>query len=143
MEKNRTKLEKYKGIDLFFDKQDSQIYFGFEGVERRVKYVFEAYQVIDMPVWEDCDLKGLFIDGTFDDYVGKAIATRKNIKTKKPEWKYKGRFDSQYKLPNYGDGRKVFMLSKENIATYKEYEEQRDVVLAAERKLKQIISKLN
>ena len=137
------KVETYKKIDLFYNKENGRILFNFEGSERECKYIFEARQIIDEPVWEQCDLKGFFIDGTFSDHIGLATATQKNIKNKRPDWKFKGRYDLEYKRLNYNnDGTKVYPLNKENSAIYKEWETQREILLKEERKLKNIITKL-
>lgn len=142
--KEKIKIETYKKVDLFYNKENGRIYFSFEGTEREVKYVFEARQIIDEPIWEECDLKGFFIDGTFNDFIGLATANRKNIKNGKPDWKYKGRYDMEFKSPNtWNGGEKVYLLNKENSAVYKEFEIQKDIVYSEERKLKQIIQKLS
>ena len=139
---NLVKLEEYKGIDLMYDKQSGLVLFNFENRERDVKYVFEARRIIDTPVWEDCDLKGLFVDGVFSDFIGLAIAKRKNIKDGRPEWKYKGEYDLDYKLGNYADTRKVFPLNKANTDVYNKFKAQRAVVQQAENELKRIIKTL-
>lgn len=140
--KELTKVETYKGIDLFYNKENGRILFNLEGQDLDVKYVFEAEQIIDYPNWEECDLRGYFIDGVFKDFIGKAIAVRKNIKDGKPEWKYMGEYDSDYKLPNHRNGEKVFLLTKENSLVYAEFEKQQANVLREEIKLKEIISQL-
>ena len=143
-EENNIKIEKYKGVDLFYDKGNGRILFGFEGREREVKYIFEARQIIDEPEWEECALKGFVIDGTFSDYIGLAKATRKDIKSGKPDWKFKNKYDMEFKSPdNWGRDRKVYLLNKENSAVYKEFEIQKEIVLKEEQKLKSIIEKLS
>jgi hypothetical protein len=136
------KIETYKTIDLNYNKDDGLVYFNFEGVERKVKYCFEAYRIIDEPIFEDCKLEGYFVDGTFNDYIGTAKAKRKDIKSKKPEWFYKGKYDIEYKKPNWGDGGKVFVKSAGNDNVYKEFLAQKENVEQEERKLKTIIEKL-
>ena len=143
MKEDNVKIETYKKVDLFYNKENGRILFGFEGSERECKYVFEARQIIDEPVWKECDLKGFSVDGTFHDYIGLAEAKRKNIKNGKPDWKFMGKYDMDFKSPNYGDGGKVYLLNDKNSAVYKEFETQRDVVLKEERKLKEIINKLS
>lgn len=136
------KLKTYKKVDLFYNERDGRVYFNFEGEELNTKYVFEAERIIDEPIWEACDLKGYFIDGTFSDYIGKAVATRKDIKSGKPEWKYQGKYDVQPKIPNYSDHPKVYLLTEKNSQTYGNFQVQREISLKEERKLKEIISKL-
>ena len=143
MKEGNIKIETYKKVDLFYNKENGRILFGFEGSEREVKYVFEARQIIDEPIWEEGDFKGFIIDGTFSDHIGLAKATRKNIKNGKPDWKFKNKYDLDYTGSRYSDDRKVYLLTKENLAVYKEFETQRDILLKEERKLKQIISKLS
>ena len=139
----KIKIETYKGIDIFYNKDNGVVYFDFEGREREVKYAFEAERIIDEPVWEECDLKGFIIDGTFGNYIGKAIAKRKNKKDGKPDWKFKGQYDLDYKTPSHYDNNKeVFPVTNENSMLFKQWEIQRDLVLSEERKLKQIIEKL-
>ena len=70
---NKVKIETYKKVDLFYIKDSGKIAFTFEGNERLVKYVFEAKEIIDEPQWEECNLEGYIIDGTFHDYIGTAI----------------------------------------------------------------------
>lgn len=50
-------VDRYKNVDIHFNPENSKLYFDFEG-ERVVSYLFEAHQIIDEPVWEDCDLEG-------------------------------------------------------------------------------------
>ncbi len=142
MKNDLVKIETYKTIDLFYSKQNGRILFSFEGKDLETKYVFEAHEIIDEPVWEECDLKGYFIDGTFDDFIGKVIAKRKNIKNKKPDWKYKGKYDMDYKYPTYGDGEKVYLLTEENHNVYEEFLIQKDKITLEEIKGKNIINKL-
>jgi hypothetical protein len=142
MKTDLVKIETYKTVDLFYNKGNGRISFSFENRDLETKYVFEAQQIIDEPVWEPCDLKGYFVDGTFDDYIGKAIATRKNIKNGKPDWKYKRKYDMDYKYPNYGDGEKVYLLTDENHKVYEEFLIQKDKITLEEIKGKNIIGKL-
>jgi len=134
-------VETYKEVPIFYDKNDGSLYFGFEGVERRAKYLFEAREVIDEPRWETCDLEGYFVDGTFSNYIGKAKATRKDLKSGAPDWKYMGKYDMTYKTPNY-DRPKVYPFSRENAAVYAQFKAQNEVVIAEEAKLKSIIRNL-
>lgn len=139
---NNIKIETYKGIDLIYSKQNGRILFNFEGTEREAKYVFEARQIIDEPIWEVCNLKGYFIDGTFNDFIGEAIAKRKNTKDEKPDWEFKGKYNLDYKKHNFSNNTKVYPLTPKNLEIYEEFENQRKVALKEERKLKDIISKL-
>lgn len=139
--KSLVKIETYKDIDLFYNKDNARIMFDFEGKQREVKYIFEAREIIDEPVWEKCDLRGFFIDGTFHDYIGLAKAVQLNIKDQKPRWLYKGKYDVDYKLPNFG-GEKVYLFSDHNAAIYKEFEIQKSVMSKEANKLQSIISKL-
>src|SRR3990167_1999148 len=127
---NLTKIETYKTVELFYNKENGRIHFYFEGKDLETKYVFEARQIIDEPVWEFCDLQGYYVDGTFHDYIGKAKAERKNIKTNTPDWKYQGKYDLNYKYPNYGEGEKVYLLTKNNNDVYQAFITQKDIVLA-------------
>jgi len=120
----RIKIKTYKGIDLFYDEDDGRIYFEFDGENRGTKYVFEAKKIIDEPVWEDCDLEGYFADGYIDRFIGKAKATRKDIKSGKPDWQFKGRYDTEYKGSNriLGGCKKVFPKTKHNYEIYDKWE---------------------
>lgn len=137
-------IKTYKGIELKYNEQDGRIYFGFEGVERHTAYVFEAEKIIDEPIWEDCNLEGYFIDGYFDKFIGKAKATRKNIKNGKPEWVLKGQYDSDYKKPNYSSNEtKVFLRTEGNDDIYRQWETQREKFNEEMRILNNIVSKLS
>lgn len=140
--KTRIKIETYKNIDLIYDLNDGRIYFNFEEKELVVKYAFEARQRIDEPRWEECNLEGYFIDGTFDDFIGKTKAIKKDTKSKKPYWKFRGKFDLEYKDPNNWREAKVYPKNNSNDNVYREWKQQRKIVLEEERKSKSIINKL-
>jgi len=140
---DKIKIEKYNGVDLFYNKEDGRIYFDFEGEENETKYVFEAKKIIDNPRWEECNLMGYFIDGVFDDYIGTAIAKRKDMKSGKPDWLIKGEYDSEHKETNFHRmDKKIYPKNEKNDEVYKEFIEQKKVVLREERKLKEIIRNL-
>lgn len=136
-------IKKYKDVALKYSEQDGCIHFGFEGTERKTKYVFEAEQIIDEPIWEECDLKGYFVDGYIDKFIGLAKAKRKNIKTGEPEWFFRGQYDLEYKKPNWNDHKKVFPKTKQNNDIYKKWQEQRDVYNEELSKLNSITGLLN
>ena len=134
-------IKNYKGISLRYCEQDGMIAFNFEG-ERKTKYVFEAERIIDEPVWESCEVEGYFLDGYIDKFIGLAKATRRNIKTGRPDWVFKGEYDMDYKRPMNYDERKVFEKNQENNEVYRQWKEQRDVYLGELRKLNSITTKL-
>jgi hypothetical protein len=140
---NQVKIETYNGVDLFYDKSDGKIVFNFEGSERKVKYVFEAKEVIDNPIWEECDLKGVYADGYIDRYIGMAKATRKNKKNGKPDWKVKGQYDYEYRDLKYSDNFEIFLTSDNNAKVYEEWKAQREIYKEALRKLNNIVDKLS
>jgi len=135
-------IKKYKGVSLKYCEQDGMIYFSFEGNERKTKYVFEAKQIIDEPVWEDCEVEGYFLDGYIDRFIGLAKASRRNIKTGRPDWVFKGQYDTDYKRPTSFDERKVFERTPENDEVYRQWKEQRDIYIKELRKLNKITTKL-
>lgn len=143
MNENIIKVETYKGIDLFYNKEDGEIVFEYEGKEVNCKYVFEAKRIINQPVWEECNLEGYFKGGTFSDHIGLAKAIRKDIKSGNPDWKLKDRYDLEYKNPSYYDKTVVYPFNETNHKIYEEWKNQRDIVLSEERKLKNIIAKLS
>ena len=138
----KIKLKQYKGIDLYYEENNGKIHFDFEGQHRIVNYVFEAISIIDEPLWEKCDMKGYFVDGYIDKYIGLAKALRKNKKTGKPDWFIKGQYSLEYKKPNF-DEPKVFLKTKENDDVYKKWECQRDIYNQELRKLNDITNLLN
>lgn len=113
---------KYKGVNLKYCEEDGMIYFNFEGRERKTKYIFEAKSIIDEPIWENCNLEGYFIDGYLNKYIGLAKATRRDIKSGKPDWKFMGEYDREYK-----DNIKVYLRNKSNDEIYLQWQEQRKV----------------
>ncbi len=140
----KTKIKQYKGVDLFYNEDNGKIYFEFEGVEREVKYIFEAQEVIDEPKWEECDMEGYFVDGYIDKYIGLAKAKRKDLKTGNPDWLLKGQYDLEYKRPQWSSSpREVFIKSEVNDEIYKEWDKQRDVYRAELNKLNNVVNKLS
>lgn len=135
------KIETYKGVDIFYNTQNGKLQFKFEG-EREVRYLFEAQQIIDEPVWEDCDLQGFYLDHSLWYEIGLAKATRRNIKDGKPDWQYKGKYDTQYKTPNYGDGATVYPLTEETKKIYIDWKEQNDIVYEERTKANKIAERI-
>jgi hypothetical protein len=90
-------IKQYKGVALKYNENDGMIYFNFEKQDRKVRYVFEAEQIIDEPIWEPCNMVGYFQDGYIDRYIGEAKAEKLNIKTGEPFWLIKEKYDHQYK----------------------------------------------
>lgn len=118
----------YKGVQIRYNVHNGRLFFEFEEQERNVQYLFEAEHIIDEPRWEDCDLKGLYLDNSFmEPYIGKAIASRRDLKTGRPDWMYKGRYDINYKKPDSWreDTRKVYAITEESIEVYKKWENDR------------------
>ncbi len=140
---DKIKIENYKGVDLFYNKDDGRIVFEFESSKREVKYVFEAYQIIDEPVWEECDLKGVYADGYVDKYIGMAIAKRKNKKNGKPDWKLKGQYDLEYREQRTIDNPKIFIANEANGVIYEKWKEQKEIYQRELRKLNDIVNQLS
>src|SRR3990167_1488600 len=138
----KVKIETYKGIDIFYNKENGRLNFGFEGREVEAKYLFEAEQVIDEPFWEECNLEGYFLDGYIDRHIGLAKAKRKNKKTSIPDWLLKGQYDVEYKSSNRNDEKEVFPTNKENDAIYEQWVIQRDIYNKELRKLNEIAGNL-
>jgi hypothetical protein len=136
------KIETYKNVDIFYNKNNGRLLFEFENREFEVKYLFEAKQIIDEPVWEECNLEGYFIDGTWDDYLGKAKALKKDIKSGIPYWLFKGKFDFEWKYPQSFDKHRVFPKNKINDEIYNEWKIQADKEMTEHRKTIDIIKKL-
>ena len=134
---NLKKVTVYKGVDIYYNLCDAKLYFDFGKREQIVKYLFEAQEIIDKPVWEECDLQGYFKDFTFI-YIGLARAKRKNIKTGNPDWEIKGKDDYGFEQSE----RHVFLKSPENEKIYNEWEKEYEKLKAQESKIKDIISKL-
>jgi hypothetical protein len=140
---NQVKIETYNEIDLFYDKSDGKIIFNFEGAERKVRYVFEAKEIIDEPIWEECDLNGVYADGYIDKYIGVAKATRRNKKNGQPDWKVQGQYDLEYRDLKYSDDYKIFPTSDNNAKVYEKWKKQRCIYQGELIKLNNIVSKLN
>lgn len=121
------KIKKYKDVDLFYNESNGKIYFTFEGIERNVKYVFEAEEIIDKPVWDECNMEGFFVDGYVDKYIGLAKAERINRKTGIPDWKIKGRYDSEYKNKSYNDNHKIYSKNKYNKIICEKWKKQKEI----------------
>lgn len=135
-------IKKHKDIALKYNEQDGMIYFEFEETERKTKYIFEAENIIDEPVWENCKLEGFFIDGYVDNYIGFAKAERKDIKSGKPDWRYRGRYDIEYKRPTFLNPRKIYLKNKHNDVIYEEWKKQKDVYISELNKLNDISNSL-
>jgi len=141
-----TIIEKYKGVDIKYNTDNAFLYFEFDGREREVKCLFEAKRIIDEPVWESCDVSGYWIDGTFYDYIGLAKAERKNTKTGRPDWKFKGQYDIEFKSDGLGwrgADQKVYIKCSETDKIYRRWELQREKSLAEQREVKRIIGELD
>jgi len=136
------RIKIYKDINLKYNEADGMIVFEFEGIERQTKYVFEAERIIDMPVWEDCELFGYFVDGYFDKFIGLTRALRRNIKNGEPEWYINGEYDTDYKKPSYSSDIKVFPKTKENDEIYERWKSQRGIYHDELRKLNNIVERL-
>lgn len=136
-------IEKYKDIEISYNTDNGTLKFGFEGTEREAKYLFEARQIIDEPVWKDYSAEGYWVDGVFRDVIAKAKAEKLNIKSNKPLWLFKGEYDTIYRPSRFlEDDRKVYLRSKENDLVYQESEKQREVIREEKNKLNNIINKL-
>jgi len=138
----KTKIETYKNVDIFYNKNYGNLYFDFEGVEKEVKYLFEAHKIIDEPNWEVCELEGYFIEVTFNDYIGLAKARKKDKKSGKPYWKLKGKYDLDYKEPSNWRESNVYTRNNYRDKVYKEWKTQEEVVRKEETKRDNIIEKL-
>lgn len=133
----------YKGVELKYGTPDGYLYFEFEG-DRKVKYFFEAQNIIDEPKWEPCDLKGFYIDHMLDSYIGLAMATRRNIKTGRPDWQYKGQYDLKYKSSSsWNDNTKVYPVTEHNKQVYKDWKEQWQLANQAKREANDIAQRLS
>lgn len=141
----KVKIETYKGTNIYFNKDSSKLCFEFEGREyERVNYLFEAREIIDEPRWEECELEGYFIDGYIDRYIGLVKATRKDIKSGRPDWKFKGQYDLEYKRSTLASEKetKVYLKNKYNDEIYKKWQEQRNVYIDELNKLNKITLEL-
>ena len=136
-------IKKYKEVSLKYNEQDGMIHFNFEDKERRTKYVFEAEAIIDEPVWKDCNLEGYFVDGYIDKFIGLARATKKDIKSGKPQWNYKGQYDMEYKQAVFNHDFKVFPRNIENDRIYTEWKNQQDIYKETLKELNVITKGLN
>jgi len=132
----------YKDINLKYNEANGMIVFNFEGNERETKYVFEAERIINMPVWEDCELYGYFVDGYPVEFIGLTKAIRRNIKNGEPEWYIMGQYDTDYEKPKYSSNIKVFPKTKENDEMYERWGSQREIYFQERRKLNNIASSL-
>jgi hypothetical protein len=134
------KIKTYKGIDIFYNPNNGYLYFVFENEEREVKYLFEAQKIIDEPVWEDCNLNGYFVDGVFNDYIGKAKAIKKDVKSGKPYWELQGRYDMGFKKPDSWRETVVYLKSEETDRIYNDWKTQYDKIKEEQNKGQIIIS---
>lgn len=137
------KIKTYKGVDLFYNENNAKICFEFEEKEREVKYVFEAQEIIDEPVWKQLAcVEGYFIDGYIDKFIGLARAYRQNIKNGGYDWKIKGQYDMEFKRPNFNENPKVYLRTAKTDKIYKEWKEQREIYLKELRRLNDIADSL-
>lgn len=134
----------YKGIQIRYNTNNGYLFFNFEGVDIETHYLFEAEKIIDNPRWEECDLKGFYLDYSLDYYIGKAIAKKRDTKTGRPYWMYKGRYDMDYKRQQSWreDNTQVYPVNEETIQIYKEWEAQRTIANNEQYKTNQIAKKL-
>lgn len=137
------KIATYKGVDIFYNVDNGKLYFDFES-ERETKYLFEAKQIIDEPKWEDCDLQGFYLDHSLDYYIGLAKATRRDIKSGRPDWLYKGRYNMDYKPKDSWreDKTIVYPLNDETKTIYSKWKRQLDIAIAEQRKADNIAQSL-
>lgn len=144
MKSKAPKIATYKGVDIFYNTQNGRLDFEFEGEEREVKYLFEAQQVIDEPRWEECDLQGFYLDHSLEYHIGLAKAIRKDTKSGRPDWRYKGKYDIDYKNPQTfrEDTTKVYPVTKKTKNIYQDWKAQRDIALDETRKANDIALKL-
>lgn len=131
-------VKKYKGIDLKYGEGDGLIHFEFEGEKRKTKYVFEAEQIIDEPVWQACELEGYFVDGYSDKFIGIARAEKLNIKSGEPYWLYKGQYDHDFKRPSLSGNPKVYPKNEKNNEVYAQWQAQKKVYLQELKRLNAI-----
>lgn len=117
----------YNGVPIYYCVQNGRLVFEFEG-EREVNYLFEAKQIIDEPRWEACDLEGYYLDHSLDYHIGLAKATRRDIKSGRPDWKYKGKYDMGYKRSQgfRDDTTKVYPLNIDTHRIYQDWQKLRD-----------------
>lgn len=136
------KIKAYKGVDIFYNIQNGRLSFNFEG-EREVSYLFEAEQIIDEPRWEDCDLVGFYLDYSLDYSIGLAKAVRRDIKSGRPDWRYKGKYDLGYKAPQFRqDGATVYPVTPETKAVYEAWKVQVDIAQTEQGKANDIALRL-
>ena len=142
-DKDTVKVETYKNVDIFYNKANGRLAFEFEG-EREVQYLFEAQRIIDEPKWEPCDLKGFYLDHSLEYHIGLATATRKDIKSGRPDWLYKGKYDLGYKRPQLfrEDRTEVYTDNEHNREVYKRWQEQRQIAVEESRKADGIAKEL-
>lgn len=121
---NKIKIEKYKDITIFYDKEDGQVYAKDEatGEEFTGKYLFEIKREIDKPYWEVCDEDGFVVGGTFTDSVYKVHADKKNKKTGKCWWIYGDSTGTGYErgkqINQFGSEPTVYPNTVENQLVY-------------------------
>ena len=123
-------IKNYKGVDIFYGERDGRLYFEFEG-ERQVKYIFEAEAIIDEPKWKKCSMVGLYLDYSLDYHIGTAKAERINIKTNRPDWKYKGKYDMSYRQPqSFGEDKTaVYPANAETKKIYQDWKTQHELAV--------------
>ena len=131
-------IETYKGIDIKYNPDNGKLEFGFENVERAVRYLFEAKEIIDEPRWEECNEEGYYLDGYSDKYIGKAIAKRKDIKSGKYDWKVKGQYDIDYRYPKFSDSFNIYKRTPERDQIYLNWQKEKAVYIAELSKLNKI-----
>ena len=119
------KIKKYKDINLYYNADNGKINFEFEGQAKTTNYIFEAEQIIDEPIWENCEEYGYFLDGYINKFIGIAKAIKKDRKSGKYDWYLKGQFETEFKKPNWNDNTKIFLKNKKNDEVYKQWLEQK------------------
>lgn len=133
----------YKGVPIYYNVNNGRLMFEFEG-DREVAYLFEAERIIDEPRWEDCELEGFYLDYSLEYHIGLAKATRRDLKTGRPDWKYKGKYDVGYKQPQSfrEDTTKVYPINIETQRIYDDWKAQRDYAVTELRKADDIARRL-
>lgn len=139
----RPKIATYKGVPIYYAVENGRLLFEFEG-DREVNYLFEAERIIDEPKWEPCDLKGFYLDHSLEYHIGLAKAERKDTKTGRPDWLYRGKYDLKYERSNSwtDDKTTVYPDNPYNREVYKRWEVQRERAVKAQREADDIAKEL-
>jgi len=137
------KIATYKGVDIYYNTQNGYLNFEFEG-EREVKYLFEAEKIIDEPRWEKCDLKGFYLDHMIEYHIGLAKATRRDVKSGRPDWLYKGKYDVDYKRSQSfrEDRTPVYPVTEQTKQIYESWKEERDKAQEQQRRADNVAAQL-